>query len=85
MVEAIIADLPELVAMAQLAAVPASRMATAFNDGEHFFEHLTLDELDRIRAACERFAIVQAAMVQAMDAYTTAASKVLQAVPTEAE
>jgi len=77
-----IADQPELLALAGLAAVPASKMAAAFNEPERFFEHLDLEEIGRIQAACERWAILQNQMIAAMDAYTAAARKILETVTT---
>lgn len=80
----VLADQPELVALGNLASVPPSRMALAFNDPEHFFEHLTLDELGRLKDACERLALMQQTMTEAMDGYIAEAKRILEVVP-EAE
>ena len=77
----ILADQPELLALASLAAVPASKMAAAFNDAEHFFEHLTLDELQRLTGACERLGVLSAALVTAVDRYTAAVQQILGGEP----
>lgn len=77
----VIADQPEILALAQLSAVPASKIAAAFGDPPQFFEHLTLEELGRIQGACERFAALQQQMVTAMDIYTEAAQDILARVP----
>lgn len=69
----LIADQPELLALASLAAVPASKMAAAFSEPEHFFEHLSLEELARLQAACERLTALQTAMLAALSVYTETA------------
>ena len=86
MVEAlgILADQPELVALGTLAGVAPSRMAAAFNDADHFFDHLTLGELDRIQGACARMAQFQQQMTTAFDQYLTAAQEILANLPEEA-
>jgi len=77
-----IADQPELLALASLAAVPASKMAAAFNEPERFFDHLDLEEVGRIQAACERWAVLQNQMIAAMDGYMVAARQILETVTT---
>jgi len=74
---AVLADQPELVALGSLAAVAPSRMAAAFNEPDKFFEHLSLEELSRLKAACERLSALQQEMTLAMDAYLVAAQKIL--------
>lgn len=73
----VLPDQPELVALGSLASVPPSKMALAFNDPEHFFDHLSLEELDRLKGACERLAQVQLQMTEAMDRYIVEANKIL--------
>ena len=82
---AVLADLPELVALGNLAAVAPSKMAAAFNEPEKFFDHLDLKELARLQAACERLAVVQREMTAAMDIYLQAAQKILDAAKQVAE
>ena len=62
----ITADLPELRLLAQLAGIAPSRMAAAFNDPEHFFKHMTLDELNALKASVDRFAAVQDQLLAAV-------------------
>lgn len=69
----LIPDQPELLALASLAAVPASKMAAAFNDPVRFFEHLDLEALLRIQNACERLGEMQTAMLEALSIFTEAA------------
>jgi hypothetical protein len=78
---AVLADLPELVALGTLAGVAPSRMASAFNDAQNFFEHVSLEELDRIKGACERLGSLTTALAAAMDSYVTAAKAALPEVP----
>ncbi len=68
----ILADQPELLALAALAALPASKVAAAFNDTDHLFEHLSLEEIDRIRGACERLGALSALLATSLDSYTEA-------------
>ena len=81
----ILADQPEVMALASLAAVPASKMAAAFNDAEHFFEHLSLDDLGRLTAAVERLGALSEALVAATEEYRRAAVAVLQGAPDDAD
>ncbi len=64
-----LADLPELVALAQIASVAPSAMAAAFSDPEHFFKHLTLDELARIKIGTDRIAALSTELARACDVY----------------
>lgn len=75
---AILADQPELQSLAQLASIPASQMAAAFNNPERFFEFLTLEEVDRMKAACERMALLQNQIIEAMAIYTAVARVLLE-------
>lgn len=75
----IAADRPELVALAALASLAPSRMATAFNDPEHLFEHLTLEELGRLQGATTRLAALQAELGAALEVYREEARKLLEA------
>jgi hypothetical protein len=81
----ILADQPEVIALAGLASVPASKIAAAFNSPEHFFEHLALPELARLSAACERMAAVQRRMVEAMETYTKYGQAILAEVAQDAD
>jgi hypothetical protein len=47
-------DQPELQALAQLSGVAPSKMAAAFDDIEHFSNHMTQEDIDRLRDAIER-------------------------------
>jgi len=47
-------DAPELRLLAQLGGVAPSRMADAYNDPDHFLEHMTLAEMKRLQGAYER-------------------------------
>jgi len=71
-------DQPELVALAQLASISATRMAAAYSDPDNFFEHLTLLELDRIRDACERLAQLTAALAAAVQPFLEQGKAVLE-------
>ena len=77
----ILADQPELLALASLAAVPASKMAAAFNDAEHFFSHLNLEELARLTNAVERLNALSQALTAAVDEYMAAAQSILDETP----
>ena len=77
----ILADQPEIVALAQVASVPASKMVAAFNDPQHFFDHMTLDELQRLDSACVRMADVQKQMAQALAIYADWAKAFLAQSP----
>ena len=67
---AISPDLPEFRAIAELANLDPDKAAAAFNDPLHFFDHLTLEELGRLKDGCGRFAALQIQMVNAMDVYS---------------
>lgn len=73
----ILADAPELLALAQLASVPVSKTAAAFNDPENFFDYLTLEELGRLRGAVERLGGLSQAMTAAVEVYAKRAQAVL--------
>ena len=68
----ILGDAPELLALAQLASVAPSKIAAAFTDPIRFFDHMTLEELERLNAACERMAVLQKQMIAAMETYKEA-------------
>jgi hypothetical protein len=72
------ATLPELVALAQLAGVDPSKMAAAFSEPEHIFQHITLDELARIKQSTDRLAALSAQLAAACDVYMTSAKGVLE-------
>lgn len=74
----ILADQPELVALSNLAAVAPSKVAAAFNEPEQFFLHLSLDELARLQAACERLGALALQLSEATDEYTQEARKRLE-------
>jgi hypothetical protein len=71
-------DLPELKIMAALAAVQPSAMAAAFNEPEKMFEHLTLGELDRLREAFVRCAILGERLAAACGIYSEYAKQLLE-------
>jgi hypothetical protein len=60
---------PALVALAQMSDIAPERMAAAFSDPLHFFEHLTLEELARLQETCGHFASVQTQMLNAVEIY----------------
>lgn len=74
----ILADEPELLALAQLSALPASKIAAGFNDPSQFFNYLTLEELARLQAACERLAAFQVRLSAKLDIYANAARELLE-------
>lgn len=74
---AILADAPELVALGSLAGVAPSKMAQGFNDPEHLFDFLALDEIGRIQGACERLGALTAVLAASMAIYVEAARAVL--------
>lgn len=73
----VLADAPELVALANLAGVAPSKLAAGFNDAENLFTYLGLDELDRVRGACERLGALTAVLAQALDIYIEAAREAI--------
>lgn len=73
----LVPDQPELLALASLAAVPASKMAAAFSEPERFFEHLSLEELARVQAACERLGVMVGQFIEAVEVATEQARAVL--------
>ena len=60
-------DLPELRIIAQFAGIAPSRLAAAFNNPEHFLDHITPDELDRFKDSCDRLSALQVRMLAAVD------------------
>ena len=60
-------DLPELRIIAQFAGIAPSRLAAAFNNPEHFLDHMTPDELDRFKDSCDRLNAIQVRMLAAVD------------------
>lgn len=81
----ILADLPELVALGNLAGVAPSKIAGAFNDAEHFFDHLTLDELQRLQGACERLGALSEALAASVQSYIDQARLVAAGAAVAAE
>ena len=63
------ADQPELQAFALLAGVEPWKMAMAFNDPDHLFDHLTLEEIARFKVGCEAIEVLRVRMLAAMDQY----------------
>jgi hypothetical protein len=63
------AESPELVALGFSSQVDAAKMAVAFNDPEHLLEHITLDELHRIREGCWRLISLQKQIAHALGVY----------------
>lgn len=62
----IAADAPEFAMLASAAGIDVKRMAAGFNDPAHFFDHLTLEELERFTASCDRFAELQKTIMSAL-------------------
>jgi len=79
----ILADQPELVALANLAAVAPSKVAQGFNDPERLFEHLSLDELARLKAATDRLAMLAVVLANACDMYARYAQAILEQTATK--
>lgn len=75
----ILADQPELVALGTLSGVAPSRMAAAFNDADHFFTHLTLDELIRVQGACERLGSLSSLLAASLQEYAQAVREAVAA------
>jgi AMMECR1 domain-containing protein len=71
------ATLPELVALAQLAGVDPSKMAAAFSDPEQFFQHISLDELARIKVSTDLLAALSTELAKACDVFLGHAKGVL--------
>ena len=71
MVEApvITADEPELLALAQLASVSASKMAAGFGAPAELFTHLAPEELQRVQDALERLGRLQRQISAALDIF----------------
>jgi hypothetical protein len=74
---AILADQPELVVLGTLSGVAPSKMAAGFNDPEHIFSFLDLEEVQRIQGACERLGALTVTLAEALQIYTDAARAVL--------
>lgn len=66
----ILADAPEVLALATLASVSATTMAAAFNDPEHIFSHMSLDELGRLQNAAARLTELNTRMARALAIYS---------------
>ncbi len=73
-----LADAPELVALGTLASVAPSKVADAFNDPLALFDHLTLEEIQRLQGACERLGSLTGALAAGLDAWTAAARQTLE-------
>jgi hypothetical protein len=83
MVEALMSDdfspdLPELKIMAMLAGVQPVAMAAAFNEPERMFERITLDELNRLREAFVRCALLGERLAAACEIYREYAKQILE-------
>lgn len=68
----------EFLALANLSGIDAEKMAEAFNDPEHFFDHLSLEELRQFSDACVRVSALQSRMVAATDMYVAFARGLLE-------
>lgn len=75
---AILADQPEVVSLATLASVAPSKVAAAFNDPNNFFDHLTLDELNRLQSAAARLGAVITEMGKALAIYADVARRYVE-------
>ena len=60
-------DQPEFRMLAQLAGCPPSKLAAAFNNPEHLFEHVTLEQLERFTAACARLTALSLELTARID------------------
>jgi len=74
---AILADQPELMALANLAAVPASKLAAAFNDPQNFYTHIDLDEVGRLNNAIQRLSVLSHQLVEAATIFTDMAQEAM--------
>lgn len=81
MPEPISPDQPELQAFALLAGVEPWKMAMAINDPDHFFDHLTLEEIARFKVGCDAIEVLRVRILAAMDQYLAFARGVLAAQP----
>jgi hypothetical protein len=72
-------DMAELRLLAELANIPAGRMAAGFNDPEHLFNHISLYELALLKQGCDRIAELSQDLASACDIYTKAAKEMLEA------
>jgi hypothetical protein len=68
-------DSDALRAIALMAGVPPARMAAAFSDPEHIYGHISLEELERIKAACERLGALGMQLAAATDIAMAAIAK----------
>ena len=68
-------DLPELRLLAQFVGIAPSRLAAAFSDPAHLFEHITLDELQRFKENCDRVGALMVDMAASMAAGLPALQK----------
>jgi len=81
----ILADAPELQVLAQLASVAPSKVADAFNDPEHMFDHMSLDELHRLESASTRMGGVITEMARALAIYADVARRYLNSQKVEGD
>jgi len=72
------ADQPELAALAGLADVDPEKLAGAINAPIEFFQHLSLAELAKIHAACDRLTALNNAMLAALNTYAAYSKGVLE-------
>lgn len=70
-------DSPAVQGMALAAGLEAWKLAAAFSDPEHLFDHLTLEEIARFRAGVDELETTRAVMLAAMDQYLAYARGVL--------
>jgi hypothetical protein len=85
MVEVVIeATEPEVRAMSQMAAIDPEKLAAAFNDPEHFFEHLDLEGLRRFAESCVRLQQLQGRMIASTERYASYARGLLAGLRAEA-
>lgn len=75
----VFAESPELIAIATMSGVNPGKLATALSNPARLFDHLSLDDLNKIKASCERLTILQAEMATAMDVFTAYAKGYLEA------
>jgi hypothetical protein len=68
-------DQPELRLLAQLAGCAPSKLAAAFNNPEHLFKHVTLEQLARLKESCDRLAALMVLMTARADVALAAYSK----------
>lgn len=77
MVEVLDPELPEFLALCELAQVDTAKAAAGFNDATRIFEHISLEELAKLREASGRFADLGRHLAAAMELHAAYAKGVM--------